>query len=134
VPEVLRVRFERNGQPRPGLPYLLEVDGVVTQGTTDPDGGLEQSISPDARAATLRLRDGDREEVYDLALGELDPVTEVRGARQRLYNLGLLPEGKGGEDSALQDALTAFQKAQGLDPTGQRDSTTLARLSEVYRS
>lgn len=74
-------------EQRPGVEYLLEVDGVTTTGRTDADGHLEFEVGATTSRAQLVV---DEHERYDLELGHLDPVTEPSGQRQRLINLGYL--------------------------------------------
>ncbi|MBM3790475.1 MAG: hypothetical protein FJW35_09020 [Acidobacteria bacterium] len=126
APAKLRIRFlDADGQPRAGLPYVLNVDGKLTQDRTDSDGCVVASIPPNARKGLVRLRDGDREEICALALGAMDPVGEKTGARKRLENLGY---DCGHDDEAFDLALRSFQLDEGLESTGQPDDPTQQAL------
>lgn len=108
-------------------PYRLTVGGRVIEGTTDGDGRLSERV--DARATRARLQvepDTPRARSIDVLLGYLDPPEEPSGIRQRLHNLGY---GFGGADSSW--ALEAFQKAHGLEVTGELDDETRERILDA---
>jgi N-acetylmuramoyl-L-alanine amidase len=133
VPEVLRIRLrDADGQPRAGIDYRLEIDGTVHEGQTAADGLVEHFIPNDAGAGSLTLVGTG--EVYALALGHLWPVTEIRGVQQRLRNRGYYQDAPidGRLGDATRSALTAFQRARGLEPTGEPDEATIAALDAGY--
>jgi hypothetical protein len=141
VPSKLRVRFLTDGKPRAGKPYSFVIDGAQRQGTTDGDGWLEETLSPDAVRAVVQFAaappvDADpaapdlpEAYTYVLNLRHLDPATEVTGAQARLRNLGYPC---GDVDGVLgprtKEALSAFQTDNGLDVTGEVDEATKNRL------
>ena len=51
-------------EPRSNTPYLLNIDGTLTNGTTDGDGYVEIPISPSARQGTLTLDPGTPQETW----------------------------------------------------------------------
>lgn len=122
-------------EPRANVPYAVNVEGVWTEGQTDEDGRLEVTIPPDARRGRLVLEPGtERETVYPLALGRLNPVDTLSGVRQRLASLGHECEDLESEteDENLQAELRWFQDKHGLEVTGQADEATRAKLQELY--
>lgn len=127
---------EAQVRPRAELPYVLEVDGKSSSGSTDPDGWIDRVISPGAREGKLILEPG-TERAYEirLALGGLDPVDAESGVCQRLVNLGFASgPGLASDSTAFQDAIRAFQAANGLESTGVVDSPTRDRLKSVHGS
>ncbi len=135
-PTYLRVRLRSaDGKPRAGLPYRVEYRDRVIHGKTGADGSITHEVPASLPAALLVVTDHGRDERYQVALGQLDPVTTESGVRQRLGNLGLLRPIDGiTADMALRFALHSFQLREGLEPTGGPDSATLGKLLEVHGS
>lgn len=106
-----------DGEPRANEPYFFELDGEFLEGDrkTDDQGKIDESIPPLARKVRLFLSDG--EEVLTFALGDLDPVTTVRGMKARLINLGHY---EGGIDDTrgqgFEVALRRYAEANGIKP------------------
>jgi Putative peptidoglycan binding domain/LysM domain len=133
VPVKLRMVLTWNEAPRANERYTLDVDGAVMVGATDGDGRIELTIPPGAARGRLRVGDGDRQETYDLALGHLDPVEDLRGVQARLNNLGFACGAPSGTlDDATRAALGAFQARAGLTPTGEADDATRDRLRQAH--
>jgi len=136
VPEMLQlVLQDQHDQLRVGLEYVLTIEGNHHEGVTGADGVIECPIPPDARDAILRLREGERWVRYQLPLGHLDPITEVRGVQMRLRNLEFY---NGAADGKLSEetrwAIEEFQRHHGLEPTGALDAGTRNKIEEVHRS
>jgi N-acetylmuramoyl-L-alanine amidase len=132
VPSAISIVLKEKGKPRANVQYVLEIDGVVTSGTTDGEGRIQHSISPHARTGSLTVGEN-KEEFYTLRLGHVDPIDEVTGYQARLKNLGYYHgpiDGESGEETAA--ALRRFQRAQGLRVTGQADSETRDKLKSEY--
>jgi hypothetical protein len=142
-PEQLRVEYidpepvaVPPDEPWRSAPYRLTVDHQVFEGSTDGDGRLEQAIPSGARRGELRMEPGtEREAVYTLDLGGLDPIDTPSGLADRLNNLGY----GGGErptalTAQLREALRAFQQDQELRVTGDADDETKAKLQELHGS
>lgn len=133
VPEKLKLQFLLDDAPRANEPYVLEINGVVVSSDqkTDGDGKIERSIPPNARSGRVLFRDG--KEVYELRLGHLDPIEEVRGVKGRLKNLGFY---HGPIDDTLDEAtelaLAEFQESRGLEPLGELDDETRSELKKAY--
>jgi hypothetical protein len=116
--------------------FILDVDGVKTNGQTDDDGRLEVSIQPDGQTGTLTLDPGaDDETVLAINLGFLDPIATFSGVQQRLGNLGY-PAGDATteEDGVFTQAVAAFQTAFGLQITGSADGPTIDALVKAHGS
>jgi hypothetical protein len=142
----MRHRFVRKGEPsrlhlrifnvdlaRGNESFTLTVDGQEQRGITDPNGCLDVPIPGNAKTARLTfINDGTS---YQLALGGVDPVSELSGVQRRLNNLGY---DCGPEDNTLGNgtraALHRFQAAKGLPETGEPDQQTRARLQEEHGS
>jgi hypothetical protein len=90
--------LDRDGRPRAALDYTLEVAGEAQSGTTDSDGNTAvHPVPPESETAWLVIAP---DEIYELAIGELDPPDAGAGITQRLANLGFARDG-GEEDVDL---------------------------------
>src|SRR5262249_10655646 len=85
VPEMLKVQFIENDDPRANEQYRRVIDGVARNGTLDGSGWLKEPIPPGAKLAEITFGEN---ETYPLQLGNLDPVDDVKGVQGRLTNLG----------------------------------------------
>jgi N-acetylmuramoyl-L-alanine amidase len=134
--EMLRIILQdEQGQPRADVSYILTIDGYNHDGITGTDGLIEYPIPADAREASLRIQEGERQRVYLLPIGQLDPIDETSGVQMRLRNLDFY----GGEvDGALnnetQAAIEEFQRHYGLDPTADLNVATRDKIREVHKS
>jgi hypothetical protein len=128
----LRVRLLDDAEPRKGEAYRLEYDdGQVLEGSTNGAGWVEQPLPVGVRRAVLVLKDG--AERYELAVGEPDPADTPSGAQGRMSNLGYhfgRIDGELGPMTAA--ALRRFQRAKGLEATGQLDEPTAEALRGEY--
>lgn len=125
----------RQDRPRANVPFILEVDGRITRGRTDGEGRLEVALPPDAREGFLIVEPGTpRETIVRLALGTMDPITEIAGLRKRLNNLGFYCGEADEMTPDLESALRAFQQEYGLVVTGQPDQATRDKLQQVHGS
>ncbi len=128
VPSRLRLRFLLGGEPRANAAYVLTVDGVRSEGSTDGDGRVDVPVHPLAARAVLEFTDPQRSHarrVFDLNLRHLDPSAEASGARSRLRHNGYDVR----NDARARDALRSFQERNGLPPTGELDAATQDALS-----
>jgi len=123
-------------RPRQNIPYVLDIDGNLTEGTTDDDGMIEVSIPPNAKKGRLILEPGTtNERVLQLDLGELNPLSEISGIKHRLKNLGFdCGDTSDGATPALGAALRAFQEKHGLQVTGEADQATKDKLKDLHGS
>lgn len=134
-PASVRLRFHTFGKPRRGEDYELFIDDLfVRDGKLDHQGGLDCPIRSDAREAQVYVYDADGHcDEFRVALGKIPPISEPCGLQARLNNLGFVC----GEDAEritpmIRAALKAFQREQELEPTGEADDRTRARLVEVH--
>jgi hypothetical protein len=131
--------FDRFDEPRSHVPYMMRLlvgDDLfdVRAGETDDSGCVHQVAPPDVTTVEVTLgTDADRE-LYELFVGDLDPLETLRGVQGRLDNLGYpCPlDGKPGEETRA--ALRAFQEDSDLTVTGEIDDATLSKLEERHGS
>jgi len=129
----LQLQLVDGTEPRANKPYVLRVDGKELRGSTDGDGKLDCPVPVLARMAELTVGEGDEVVTYELELRGLDPVTEPTGLQARLANLGYDAGPVDGEAGLrTRAALAAFQKDQGLEPTGELDASTRSKLEEKH--
>jgi len=121
-------------QPRSGVPYILTIDGITTNGTLDGAGSLNVPIPPTASQGTIVLQTTPDPESYPLNFGHLDPLSETTGVRGRLNNLGFTCASDGDPDADLQSAIARFQAANNLPVTGQLDDQTRQALQQGHQS
>ena len=133
VPTVrLRLKLMQNGAPLAQEPYELTVsESDVREGITSDDGLLQETIPPDVTSVACVLTATGRKLV--LGVGALDPSSELSGIQARLRAIGAFG---GAIDGSLSDGLTAalkaFQRAMGLDPSGQADDATTRALEKSF--
>jgi N-acetylmuramoyl-L-alanine amidase len=132
VPAKLHVRILSGGEPRANEPFVLDVDGVKKTGRTDGDGVVDVAIPARAKAGTLVVGEGASAVTYQLALGHLDPVSEVSGVQARLANMGFPCETTGEMDDQTKNALRSFQGKKGLAVTGELDDPTKDALAGAH--
>lgn len=135
VPVKLNLRLlDQEGNPRVDVPYKLDVDGTVKQGTTPADGSISQTIKANAKKAKLTLTPADGpEEQYEFALGCMNPEDDIGGVQGRLKNLGYYRgDVTGSMDEATTNAIRDYQQVAGLPVTGQADDATQAALAQKH--
>jgi len=123
-------------EPWTDADYTIDIDGKFTRGKTDGDGKLEISIPPGARSGMLTMEPGSpHERKFPLALGHLDPVTTIPGVADRLNHLGY-GDGTRPEEMTpgLAAAINSFQRANGIQATGEADEATQNKLKEMHGS
>ena len=131
VPVSFKIQMLRDGKPRKSEDYRLDIDGVLRSGKTDGDGWIKASIPPDAQQGKLFMGN----DVYELKLGHLEPADDLKGAQQRLQNLGLYGGEIDGQKGPLtQGALALFQNRQGLKCTGELDDATKDALKKAHHA
>jgi peptidoglycan hydrolase-like protein with peptidoglycan-binding domain len=134
-PTMLRLQILDDDEPVANQPWELQVDGKTYTGTTDPQGKLEACIPGGARKATLVVgteTDEQSQYVYDLDLGDIDPVESIRGVQLRLRNLGFLCPDSGELDDETRQAILAFQKRNELPENGRPDDKTRQALKDKH--
>lgn len=131
LPALFRLQvFDRN-IPRANQTYTLSVDGTEMNGTTDGQGILEHYLPAQSKEGELLI--GEDQFRVRLQFGHLDPVNETAGIQKRLNNLGHeCGEPDGEMNAATKAALRAFQRAHGLQESGEADTATRAKLKEIH--
>jgi hypothetical protein len=122
-----------DGEPISNEPFLLDVDGKITEGVTDTEGKIRVSISPNAKKGKLVVGEGSNQITYHLNLGTLAPIDEVLGVKIRLHDLGY----KVGRLDAqitedFENAIAEFEFDHDLVQTGKITETNRAKLREIY--
>ncbi|WP_437731441.1 type VI secretion system tip protein TssI/VgrG [Sorangium sp. So ce1335] len=116
--------------------YRLVVDGVKYEGVTTDDGMVEQDLPPTAETGELVvwIKEPEKEPTltWRLKLGDLPPMDTPHGVRLRLKNLGYYRLTEGHTEGAEIEALKAFQRDQGLEPTGVLDEETRGRIEAAH--
>jgi peptidoglycan hydrolase-like protein with peptidoglycan-binding domain len=122
--------------------YRLLVGDDEKEGTTDGSSPIEMPVPRGATSGVLLAwptslpadqRTEDNADVWRLALGGLDPHDTVSGAQARLANLGFYGGAADGQLSPeTRAALQAFQKAQGLEASGELDDSTQSALASAH--
>lgn len=137
VPAKIKFQVLHNEKPVANAKYTLNIDGKVTEGTTDGDGKVEIWIFPNAKKGELKVETEKKEElVYQLDLGGLDPYNIPSGFQARLENLGysIAPDTLGEVGEGTKAALALFQRDHNLPPTGKPDAATIEKIKSVYGS
>ncbi|MCC6528453.1 MAG: type VI secretion system tip protein VgrG, partial [Polyangiaceae bacterium] len=123
-------------EPYAGKRYLLVAGGRTFKGATDAQGRVRQEVPPGTASASLTLWVTDEvRRDYALVVAPFPAVSSPRGALLRLRNLGY--HGGGVLDDLGdegRDALRRFQHANGLDPTGELDTATQNKLTELAQA
>ncbi len=134
-PTAIHIRLLKCGIPRADESYQLVIDGRIREGTTDGDGNLWVHIPANASKATLYVGEGEYRDEYKLELRHLEPITDLKGAQQRLNNLGYSAGPENGDLSPLViQALMRFQHDKNLGVTGENDGITQQKLFELHGS
>ncbi|WP_266158038.1 peptidoglycan-binding domain-containing protein [Dyella silvatica] len=130
-PTRLKLQLLNMDEPRKNEPYTLTFGDQVIHSNTDGEGKIDQPIPGQTKSATLMLNQG--KEVYQVAIGELDPLDQPRGVQQRLSNLGYDCGGEQDEiGDATREALRRFQCENQLKVSGDVDDATRAKLNQLH--
>jgi putative peptidoglycan binding protein len=138
VPVQVRFRVQDvRGKVLPNLRYELRVGEHVYSGVTDSDGKLEQFVAPTAQEGVLTVFNDHpaypARMQWTLQIGHLDPIDTLAGVQARLANLGFdLGDERDAEGPRTEAALRAFQKSNGIEPTGRIDGATRDKLRSAY--
>lgn len=137
TPIWLRLRLQDAlGNAMSRCKYLLDLGDCKWKGTTDSDGKIEKQIPAHNESGVLVVYQRDSSDEYarwNLMLGHLDPLEEIRGVQQRLNNLGFQagpPDGAVGPRTS--DAVRAFQEDRGMETNGKLDDSLRAELKSAY--
>lgn len=125
-------------QPLANEPYEIEGLGGTeleskVKGTTDENGNLQIDAPVHVRELSAYFPRLHR--MFQIRVGDMDPIAEATGIRKRLRHLGIGDERlvKNLEDPmVLSDAVASFQEAQGMSPTGELDADTRDALLKAH--
>lgn len=122
--------------PCANIPYSIDIDGKLSDGTTDSDGYIDIPLIPNAKRAIIRMNLGtEKENVLEVKLGHLDPISEIAGVKKRLQNLTFDCGDQSDEDnSELSSAIEAFQEQQGMEINGILSDEVRAKLQTIHGS
>ena len=104
--------------------------GEPLKGTTLADGEISVDLPVWVREVTVKVPDAGL--VMPMRVGDLDPIEETSGQKQRLRNLGYLPATGDIEPEQLTAALRAFQSDQKMNVSGQSDEETRAAIVKQH--
>jgi type VI secretion system secreted protein VgrG len=117
--------------------FHLLVDGATYEGTTDADGMVVKAIPKEAKSVSIVLWISDyptgAQKTWTISVEEMPDASTVRGAQQRLSNLGYY-HGEPGDkmDERTRDAIRDFQAHVGLPSTGELDAATVGKLNTLH--
>ena len=131
IPAIFRLQVFDHEEPRANQDYILDIDGVPQEGTTDEHGVLAIHLPPDAEKGKVVI--GPDRFYLEIQFGHLDPIAELVGVQKRLNNLGYdCGEAEGELNEQTIAALVTFQRRFDLEETGEPDEATLAKLEELH--
>lgn len=127
--------FEDAKGPLAGEAYVIEGLGAPVEGTADGTGKVE--IEAPVHVREVRVTFAKRGLIFPVSIGDLDPIEELSGLRQRLQQLGYLqpaPDALSEEAAAHRDqeAIAAFQRDKGLPATGTIDEPTRSAIDAAH--
>jgi hypothetical protein len=136
--QTLAVRFiDATGAALANATYQASFGDAMVQGTTDGSGGASITVPKDTQSVRVvvwpeTFPEGPRV-TYAVSVGSLDDASSVRGAQQRLRNLGYYRGPiTGAMNRATLDALLVFQRHAQLDVTGELDAATVDKLRTAH--
>jgi hypothetical protein len=140
VPTVdVAVVVREEEEPLKNAKYVIEGLGDEVEQVTDAEGRVVVRAPVHVREVTVRFLEKDAR--MTLALGGLDPADTTSGVRMRLSGLGFYAAKTAGADryvahdeATFTAAVRAFQRAQGLEPTGVVDDATRRAIVEAHGS
>jgi hypothetical protein len=132
-PVVLRLHLLAEGEPRGGVAYQLNIDGLMhVEGQSDGDGFVEERIPRSAKKGKLVLTEID--ETMGLQFGAVDSPDANAGIQGRLFQLGFYD---GEIDGVLgpksKAAIRAFQRnREALEVDGIAGPQTQDELKKAF--
>lgn len=132
VPAMLKLRLTRLTEPRKDEPYTLVIDGKIFSGSTDSNGMIEVEVPPDAKQATLKLKQG--KEQYPISIGGLDPWDTPTGVQQRLNNMGYDCGTVDGDLTSEQtkEAIRQFQARYDMKDDGVASEAVMQAIEDKH--
>lgn len=118
-----------NDDPIANTPCTLTIDKQTYKLTTDGDGRISQQIAPTAHEGMLSYG----QTRIQLLIGDLDPVEESSGWRERLNNMGYFAGTAGDpDDMRIKSAVEQFQCDCGLTVDGDCGPQTQTELHKAH--
>jgi hypothetical protein len=134
VPKVeVKLLLRRGRKVLRDEPYVVEgLQGDSASGATDGEGKLTLKVPVTVRELVVVLPE--KKLRYPVLIGDLDPISEDSGVRQRLQNLNHLRVRRDADDQArgLSRAVRLFQAAGGIEETGELDDATRDALKHLH--
>ncbi len=138
VPKLpVALTLDHVGEPIANEKYVVRGLDAELEGTTDDAGRVEFEVDVNVKEVVVELVD--KKKSFRMLLGNLDPIDEPSGARQRLMQLGIYSATREGEDqyvahspAQLAAALRAFQRREGIPITGELDEASVEALRAAY--
>jgi hypothetical protein len=131
----LRLVFGDERGPFVAEPYELKGVPDAQPGQTGASGEVELEVPVTLREFELLMTK--RKITYCLHVGNMDPIEEPAGVRKRLRNLGYW-HGHGMDEAEMKQAdctaIAAFQRDNGIEPSGQLDDATKSALMTSHGS
>lgn len=141
IPVRLVIRLQEEGKTGryAGQRWFLKIGGRSVDGVVSENGELTLPLIPGSPRAELKVGEDDQQEIFKIALGGLDPIDTIKGAQQRLRNLGFLdidPETQWNDNArqALRDFQIQFVTGREREPSGEYDQQTQEALDQQYQS
>ncbi len=118
--------------PLANEPFEIEGLPQPLSGTTDAQGKASFEVPVRLREVTIVLPA--RSMRFQLSVGALDPISEPTGVFARLANLGFAQPTGGGDPSEadVRAAVSDFQRAKGIEATGEIDDATRAEIESAH--
>jgi hypothetical protein len=118
-------------KPRARVPFEVRGGPSVIKGATDDKGCLKFEVPASVRHPQVVLPKDPRRDSFDVAIGNMEPIDDDAGVRDRLDNLGY-GESRAGDSESFRAVVTQFQSARGLPQTGRADLATQAALQLAH--
>jgi N-acetylmuramoyl-L-alanine amidase len=136
-PAWLRLRIQdEDGKEIQNRKYSLTVGKTKYDGQTDPKGIIEKKVAADAQEGLLTIYAEDSTTPWarwNLKLGDLDPIEEIRGIQQRLNHLGYFCGPSDGiVGPRTKAAIQLYQKENNQEQTGEIDDALSGALKDDY--
>ncbi|WP_394847430.1 peptidoglycan-binding protein [Pendulispora brunnea] len=129
--------LDEDRQPLASRRYQLEIGGQLLEGMTDAHGRVMVPMVDDTTTSSCTVWKGDFPDgervIYPLTRGPIESADSVLGAQQCLRNLGWYSGPlSGAMNSTMLDTLLCFQDHHDLEVTGELDSSTSAKITELH--
>jgi hypothetical protein len=131
IPErTVELKLRNEDGPLANEEYTIEGLEDPIQGTSDEEGKVSFPVPITTRDVRLILKNHG---VFDLGVGDLDPLSETTGVQMRLAALGFHWSAPTGEiDDDTRYAIKRFQRENGFEITGELTPETLSAIEKAY--